>query len=207
MAKKRKSTKKRKNSRKRSTRRRGMGSVITVQRAGMGAFGRGAVGAAMPSVLGGGTTAVASLLIRYFVKPGESKLQAELAKRSWLYSWLAGLAVSMTPFLMKGSKAAKTNAAVQMAASATVVGLFELGASWVAEQRMAEVAAAAGATDGTGAGVDGLGAIVFNRMNGMGAIVPEYSGRQLSGGLGSRGETVSLQGLNTSVFGTPGFSA
>ena len=52
----------------------------------------------------------------------------------------------------------------------------------------------------------GVGAIVPEYGSGMGAIVyPPMANGQRNGSIGSYGETVNLSGINTAVFGTPGF--
>jgi hypothetical protein len=55
----------------------------------------------------------------------------------------------------------------------------------------------------------GTGAIVPEYSRGMGAIVMEPTGPsgKRAGTIGSYGETVSLSGINTGAFGTPGFNA
>jgi hypothetical protein len=55
----------------------------------------------------------------------------------------------------------------------------------------------------------GTGAIVPEYSRGMGAVVmePVGPGGRRAGSIGSYGETVSLQGINTGAFGTPGFTS
>ena len=197
----RKRTTKRRSKRK-STRRRGTGSIITVRKAGMGML-KGTTGYVVPPLIGGGTAAATALAIRQWITP-DTEMKQTLYKWAWLFGAGAGFLSSGLLFLVGGRKKAARGPAMAGAASALVVGLAGFGYDMYIERMAANAVAAAG--------TEGLGAVVFQKMNGMGsygedvslrgrrrlgtgAIVPEYGG----GGMGA------MRGINTSVFGTPGF--
>ena len=204
---------------RRSRRRRGMGSIITVRR-GMGGLGALDAEGLLPVVVGGGLAALTTLATRWFVDPTTGPTQAKMAKYAPLIGTAVGAVGSLALYFMGG-----TSAAVQSALSAGIVGMFGLGSDMVLkdpEKRaplLAAIIATAPATDtstntgaNTGAGAGGFGAIVPEYQlptPGVGAIAMESVGAsgQRAGTIGSYGETVSLSGVNTGAFGTPGFQA
>ncbi len=150
-------------------------------------------------LISGGATAATVLGIRQFVEPKD-----ELTRNVTKHAPLVGIAVGMVPALMS----AKGNKALAMAGgiSALLVG----GTIFATQHQPPSVVAAADSV----AGLRGLGAIVpqlSGRNNGMGAIMIE----QLRGNDQGQGAVVSLQGarrraglssltgtVTTSAFGT-----
>lgn len=199
MAKKRKTTKRR--SRK-STRRRGTGSIITVRKAGMGMFGKGNAKHFVPPLVGGGVTGLTALGIRWWVTP-DTEMKQNLYKFAWLYGAGAGLLSSGLLYLAGGRKKAAMGPALAAAASSLVTGLAGYGYDMYIERMAANAVAAAG--------TEGLGAIVFQKMNGMGSYGEDVSlrGRRLPRGTGAivpeYGGMGAMRGIDTTVFGTPGF--
>lgn len=196
-------------------RRKGMGSVISVRRTGMGAL-KGTTGAVVAPLLGGGVTALTTLGIRYYVKP-DSDANKSVLKYSWLIGHGAGLLASLALYFL-GDKSNRMQLAASSATAATAVGLFALGSDMTLTPSVlnviqaastsavtsgngeAEAAARAAAQGGAQAG---FGAIVYNQL---GAVVPEYQGMSgLGGNYGSYGESVSLRGVDTRVFGSSPF--
>jgi hypothetical protein len=197
------------------SRRRGMGSIITVRR------GMGAISTAdwLAPLVGGGLTALTALGLRQFVDPTQGDMQKTLVKWAPLFGHLVGSAASLGLYFITGSQ----GQAVSSFVSATAVGVFGM-----AQDQM--LARPEGATKFGLAFSDiqvsverpaPLSEQATNGGAGFGAIVPEYSrpalgaiamepvgadGRR-AGSIGSYGETVSLNGINTSAFGTPGFQA
>lgn len=192
---------------RRSRRRRGMGSIITVRR-GMGQLD---VNSLLPALVGGGLTALTALGTRWFVDPAQGPTQAMMVKWAPLLGTAVGAVGSLALYFMGG-----TSAAVQSFLSAATVGLFGVGSDMVIKEKGGSLLAAIVATApaGNGNGAAGFGAIVPEYSSqlstpGMGAIAMESvgaSGRR-AGTIGSYGETVSLSGVNTGAFGTPGFQA
>lgn len=199
-------------------RRRGMGSVISVRRKGMGAL-KGTTGAVVAPLLGGAVTALTTLGIRYYVKP-DTETNRSVLKYSWAIGHGAGLLASLGLYFL-GDKSNRMALAASSATAATAVGLFALGsdmstpadvravlaaassaaASGSAAVDQAAVQQAAAAANGTPPG--GFGAIVYNQL---GAVVPEYQGMNgLGGDYGSYGQSVSLRGVDTRVFGSSPF--
>lgn len=196
-------------------RRRGMGSIISIRR-GMGKIPGGAMGAAViPGLVGALITGLTAIGIRYFVDPAQGRTQEILVRWSWLFGHAAGVLASAGLFMLGG-----TPAAASSFVAATGVGLALFGQDMVLKQRQGgsilatlQASSAGAAPDTTGTGT---GAIVpeYSRPRGamgagMGAIVMENVGPsgKRAGTIGSYGETVTLQGINTRAFGTPGFSA
>ncbi len=198
--------------RNRRRRRRGMGSIIRVRRLNGLGFLKGSTGPIMAPAIGGATAALTTLGVKYFVDPAKSELNDKLVRWSWLVGHGAGLLASGMIYFFGGRNRQARALAMGSAAGATVVGLGFAGLEQVKKMQGESAglspstaeSLATGATDpatGTPA-VQGLGAIVYQQLRGgMGAIVAEPG----MNGLGSYGETVSLRGVNTSVFGTPGF--
>jgi len=199
-------------SRRRRPRRRGMGSIITVRR-GMGALD---MQGALPVLIGGGLAALTSLGLRWFVNPAAGQTQNMLVKWAPLFGTAVGAVGSIALWFMGGQ-----TAAVQSALSAATVGAFGVGTDMVLKEKptlLSVIAAAAPAQfgpgpangNGNGNGTSGFGAIVPEYSSpGMGAIAMESVGARgrRAGTIGSYGETVSLSGVNTGAFGTPGFQA
>lgn len=189
-----------------------MGSVISVRRKGMGAL-KGTTGAVVAPLLGGAVTALTTLGIRYYVKPDTETNQSVL-KYSWAIGHGAGLLASLGLYFL-GDKSNRMALAASSATAATAVGLFALGsdmtlnASVLSAIKAASTSAltsgdtAAAAAAANGAGQQGFGAIVYNQL---GAVVPEYQGMNgLGGDYGSYGQSVSLRGVDTRVFGSSPF--
>jgi hypothetical protein len=211
--------------------RRGMGSIISIRR-GMGALPGGAMGEAIiPGLVGAGVTAAVALSVRSMVDPNMSPTNRSLVKWGWAVGHGAGILASLGLLMVGG-----TPAAVASFVAATGVGLALYGQdmlttsnngprflSALVESSAATApppsASAPPPADGTSAGTAGIGRR-YRRRLGTGAIVPEYSrgmgaivmeptgpGGKRAGTIGSYGETVSLSGINTGAFGTPGFNA
>jgi len=200
-----------------SRKRRGMGSIITVRR------GMGAISTAdwLAPLVGGGLTALTALGLRQFVDPMQGDFQKTLVKWAPLFGHLVGSAASLGLYFVTGS----SGQAVSSFVSATAVGVFGMaqdqmlarpeGASKFGNAFLPDVSVSVERPMPSEAPAEG------NGTAGFGAIVPEYSrpalgaiamepvgadGRR-AGSIGSYGETVSLSGINTSAFGTPGFQA
>ncbi len=191
-------------------RRRGMGSVISVRRKGMGAL-KGTTGAVVAPLLGGAVTALTTLGIRYYVKP-DTETNISVLKYSWAIGHGAGLLASLGLYFL-GDKSNRMALAASSATAATAVGLFAFASDMVPESSRAAIAAAAtgsavesgaaAAAAANGAPPGGFGAIVYNQL---GAVVPEYQGMNgLGGDYGSYGQSVSLRGVDTRVFGSSPF--
>jgi hypothetical protein len=184
-----------------------MGSIITVRR-GMGAIAQYDW---LAPLIGGGLTALTALGLRYFVKPEEGDTQRTLVKWAPLFGHLVGSAASLGLYFITGSAGPAVNSFI----SATAVGLFGMAHDQLLLKQSGSVMMAL--TDGSVPAPSPE----LRPSNGIGAIVPEYSRPALSaiameavgadgqraGSIGSYGETVSLSGINTSAFGTPGFQA
>ena len=195
-------------------RRRGMGSVISVRRKGMGAL-KGTTGAVVAPLLGGAVTALTTLGIRYYVKP-DTETNISVLKYSWAIGHGAGLLASLGLYFL-GDKSNRMALAASSATAATAVGLFALASDKMPESSRAAIAAAAtgsavesgaaavqqAAAAANGAAQADFGAIVYNQL---GAVVPEYQGMNgLGGDYGSYGQSVSLRGVDTRVFGSSPF--
>lgn len=200
--KKGRSTKKRKSSR----RRKGMGSIITVRRKGMGALDATTL---MPVALGGGLSALTAIALRYFVDPSTGTTQNMLVKWAPAFGLVTGSLASLALYMMGGR--AGMEQATRAFLSSLVVSGAGLGSDMLLRQKPA--LAATIASSGSAMAGYGMGAIVpeYSRPpGGMGAIVMEQvgAGGQRAGTIGGiYGETVNLAGVNTSAFGTPGFNA
>lgn len=192
-----------------------MGSIITVRR------GMGAISTAdwLAPLVGGGLTALTALGLRQFVDPTQGNMQKTLVKWAPLFGHLVGSAASLGLYFITGSQ----GQAVSSFVSATAVGVFGMAQ----DQMLARPEGAAKfglAFSDIQVSVERPAPLPEQATNGgagFGAIVPEYSrpalgaiamepvgadGRR-AGSIGSYGETVSLNGINTSAFGTPGFQA
>jgi len=188
----------------------GMGSLITVRRKN-GVSGL-ATDSIMPPIVGGSIALLTALGIRYFMNPAAGRTQLTLVKWAPLFGLATG-GIASGMLLMIGGQ----GAAVSSFLTASLVSAFGLGSDFVLKAKAGSILAAlssgaapaAPAEGDPAAGTAGFGAIVMEplasgrRAGSIGAIVPEYSG----GGVGSYGETVSLSGINSSAFGTPGFRA
>lgn len=190
----------------------GMGTIITMRR-GMGALPGGKLGeAVIPGLVGGGVTALVTLLVRQMVDPNTSESNRMIVRWAWLIGHGTGIAASLALLLFGG-----TPAGIASFVAATSVGLGFFGQDLLLARTGGSITAAV-ASPGT-AGYRG-------RPRGTAAIVPEY-GRALpaqgmgamvmepvgangrrSGTLGGPyGQTVALGGLNTGAFGTSPFRA
>ena len=190
-----------------------MGSIITVRRGrGMGQLDMEGL---LPVLIGGGLTALTALGIRHFVKPSEGETNKTLFKWAPLVGHAVGVASSAALYFLGGRN---MNAAAQSFLSATAVGLYGVASDMIVKEKAGQFAlafaeaapAAAGNGNGNGNGtVEGFGAIVPEYSRGMGAIAMEQigPGGRRAGTIGSYGEVVSLNGINTNAFGTPGFQA
>lgn len=204
--------------------RRGMGSIISIRR-GMGALPGGPLGEAIiPGLVGAGVTAAVALSVRSMIDPNQGPTQRSLVKWGWAVGHGAGILASLGLLMVGG-----TPAAVASFVAATGVGLALYGqdmlvtgqngprilSSLIESSAASEPSAEPPPAEGT-AGIGrryrrrlGTGAIVPEYSRGMGAIVMEPTGPsgKRAGTIGSYGETVSLSGINTGAFGTPGFNA
>lgn len=183
---------------------RGMGSVYSIKRTGMGALSSTAFKESiLPILVGGGVAGGTLFAIRKWLTPTGDATKDAIHK----YAPLAGLGTGAIAALSLKWLAGSDDAAVGGLVAAAVVGGLGMVMDMVAPQvTMAPAAALPSAgTEGYRNRL-GMGAIVPEYGSGMGAIVyqPSANGRR-PGSIGSYGETVSLQGINTSVFGTPGF--
>lgn len=197
---------KRKRRRSRRRRGRGMGNIITVRRAGMGAIDMPSL---LPVLIGGGLTALTALGIRWFVQPSAGQTQSTMVKWAPLVGHAVGSVASIGLYFMGG-----TTAAVQSFLAASAVGLYGVGSDMIFKEKagslLAAIAATAPAVPDAALQGYGMGAIVPEYSSaGMGAIAMEQMGPggRRAGSIGSYGETVSLNGVNTGAFGTPGFQA
>lgn len=194
---------KRRGRRKGRRRRRGVGSIITVRR-GLGQLDAETL---MPPLVGAGTAGLAALGVRYFVDPSQGRMQQMLVQWAPLVGMAVGSVASLALYMMGGRRGSEQ--AAQSFVAATLVSLFGLGADFVLKRNPGSIVAAV--TSGSMAAMPpgGTGAIVPEYSRGMGAIVMEPAGPsgQRAGTIGSYGEVVTLQGINTSAFGTPGFGA
>lgn len=196
---------------------RGLGTIITMRR-GMGALPGGAWGEAIiPAAVGGLTTAVVALAIRQMVTATAGSTQQMLVRFAALFGGLAGVVSSLLLLVLGGSRAAVTGVVATFGVTAAL-----FGQDMILQRKGAEILAAlpppsAASTGTAGYRRRGTGAIVpeYSRRPGMGALVMEPVGPSghRAGTLGrlgrpaDYGEVVSLRGLNTSAFGTPGFRA
>lgn len=199
--------------RKRSSRRRrrGMGSIVRVRRAGGMGMLRGRMGSIVAPAVGGAVTAVTALSIGSMVDAGASATNAKLVKYGWLTGMGAGFVASGLLYFFGGRNKAAADLAASAATTSVIAGLFGWGMAklikdrGLAHQLVQNDAPPEAVAAAEQQGANGIGNIVYQQL---GAIVPEYQARTSLGGLGNPyGETVSLRGVNTSVFGTPGFQA
>jgi hypothetical protein len=186
-------------SRRRAPRRgrKGMGSVYAIKRSGMGALSADAFKESiLPILVGGGLAGGTLFAIRKWLAPNGDATKQAVVK----YAPLAGAGVGAIGALSLKWLADSDDAAVGGLVAAAVVGGLGMVMDMVAPGAITPAEPLAGYL--------GMGAIVpeYGSMNGMGAIVmqPSANGRR-PGSIGSYGETVNLSGINTSVFGTPGF--
>lgn len=186
----------------------GMGSVYAVKRRGMG--GLGALSSTafsesiLPILVGGGLAGATIFAIRKWVTPADTTTEAVFK-----YAPLMGIGTGAVAALSLKWLAGSDDAAVGGLVAAAVVGGLGMVMDMVAPETTGAAAVASLPASGTPAanGYRGMGAIVPEYGSGMGAIVyqPMAAGGRRPGSIGSYGETVNLSGINTSVFGTPGF--
>lgn len=176
-------------------RRRGTGSVIRVRRLGKlrkGEFGK----AAMPVVVGGGVTALATIAVHQMTPT--TTLQMRLVKNAPLVGAGAGALAALAVWNLQSPGA---GAGALTAALTVGIGL------WAVDYAAAMRVAAAAPAPANGAA--GLRAIVPEYgMRGLRAIAmePHASRGYGAGPLGSYGEVVNLGQVNAGAFGTPGFT-
>lgn len=182
--------------RKSRKRRRKLGSTIRVRKLnGIGAITKSnsLMGAALPTLLGGGAAAITTIGIRQFDTAPPMLVQ---------YSPWAGLAASsvIAGVLYKMQSQA---AGVGAFAGGLAVTLATVLMEWLAKEQLLS------------AGASGLAAIVpeFAGTSGVGALSLEplssrgYGATALGKGVGSYGEVVNLNGINPSVIGFQQFQA
>ena len=202
-----------KKSRKGRRRRRGMGSIIAVRSRGMGNIKQlratRPMSAAIPVLVGGGLTALTVVGIRYFVASQDAPSENQLM----LYKWAgaAGLAVGAVGAAALSVMGGGAGAATIAALSSGFVAAAGYAHDWLAVQypitNMAALLPPATATGEEPATTTQQG-IVLERLRGIGAVVPEQLGAYTEtrrGGATQGGSEVSLSGVNTGAFGTPGF--
>ncbi len=195
---------KRRSRRGRRRRRKGVGSIITVRR-GLGQLDAETL---MPPLVGGGTAALTALGVRYFVDPNQGRMQQMLVQWAPVVGMAVGSVASLALYMMGGRRGGEQAASAFI--SAALVSLFGIGADFVLKRNPGNIVAAV--TSGGMAMMppgNSVGAIVPEYSRGVGAIVMEPVGPsgQRAGTIGQYGETVTLQGINTGAFGTPGFGA
>lgn len=184
-----------------------MGSVYAIKRSGMGALSADAFKESiLPILVGGGLAGGTLFAIRKWLTAGADPTKQAVRK----YAPLAGAGVGAIGALSLKWLADSDDAAVGGLIAAAVVGGLGMAMDMLAPERtgvQTDAPPSEAAFEGYRRRM-GTGAIVpeYGSMNGMGAIVmqPSAGGRR-SGSIGSYGETVNLSGINTSVFGTPGF--
>lgn len=196
--------------RRRRRSRRGMGSIVRVRRVGGLGMLRGRTGMILAPAIGGAATAVAALSMTHLINPASSRTNAWLVANPWVGGAVAGFLASGLVYFFGGRTKASQDLAMSAATTAGVAALFGWGMQRAIATRGAELEAVSRAVENdTPVAPEGVPGIVYQQLRGaggMGAIVPEYQAARSLGGLGNPyGETVSLQGVNTSVFGTPAF--
>lgn len=179
---------------------RGLGNLITVRRS----LGFLDMGSLMPMLVGGGVAAATALGIRWFVDPNQGTTQQMLVRWANLFGFGVGALASVLWMMIGGGRTAGV-----AFLSAGTVSAFGLANDFVMKERAAPVLAAI-ASSGAAMqmpGTAGVGAIVPEYGNGMGALVMEQMGPggRRPGSIGSYGEVVSLQGVNVGAFGTAPF--
>lgn len=205
----------------------GFGSIISIRR-GMGALPGGAMGQAIiPGLVGAGVTAAVALGVRSMIDPTQGPTQQSLVKWGWAVGHGAGILASLGLLMVGGTPAATASF---VAATGVGLALFgqdmltanpERGPRFLAALLSSSAASSAPSEEAAAAeGTAGIGRRRYRRRLGTGAIVPEYSrgmgaivmeptgpSGKRAGTIGSYGETVTLSGINTGAFGTPGFNA
>lgn len=175
-------------------RRRGLGSVLTVRRSGLGQIGAG-LKYATPILIGAGATAGTVAGLRMYADPAASETQQFLYKHApWVGLGVGLLGSGLVYMVLKGRGMGREALWASGAASvATAVTWF--AADKLLEQGRGPIATA------------GLGAVVPEYSGHLGALVmePTASRGYGAGPLGSYGEEVNLGAVSSSVFGTPGF--
>lgn len=175
-------------------RRGGMGSIVTVRRLGMGAINYTDV--IVPVLVGGGVAIATTLAIKKWLTP-DSDIKSTVVDWAPLFGLGAAAVASSALAMMSGRQAGTL--AFSAAAAVALYGIVE--DKWGEGAMSAALPA--------GAPAAGVGAIVPEYSRGMGAIVmePMRDGRRQGSIGGAYGASISLQGINTSAFGTPSFRA
>lgn len=159
------------------------------------------MGAVLPPTIGAGVAALTSIGLRQFMQP-----TSETQIRMMQYAPWIGLGTGTLVALML------RNTIGRAAGWGTFAGAAGVTIAMAISEMSAKNKLAAHASGET---IDamkpyGLGAIVpeYGSGRGLGAIVmePQASRGYGAGQLGSYGETVNLGNINTSAFGTPGFT-
>ena len=184
-------------------RHRGVGSVLQVrQLSGLGAMRspNSLMGTLLPVALGGVVTAGTMIGLRSFMTANTDTKAKLMENAPWVglaAGGVAGLAVWSMSSQAAGVIALATSGAIALS---TVIG---------------EAVAKARLDNETAHVTSGMGAIVpeysgrNNGVNGLGAILMERAGTgRTRGRLGdaSRGANINLGKINTGAFGTPGFA-
>lgn len=182
---------------KKKSRRRGTGSVLQVrQLSGLGAVRRPntVMGTLIPVAVGGVVTAGTTIGIRALMTPDTEVKSNVMQYAPWI-GLAAGGVVSLALWNMTSQAAGMIALATSGAlALATVVG------ESVARMRL---------TNGAAPQTAGLGAIVpeySGRRNGVGVVLMERAGTGRPRlGDAQKGANINLGKINTAAFGTPGF--
>lgn len=180
-----------------------MGSMITIRRLrGLGRLNQpaSALGSIAPPMLGALLAGLAALGIRYFVRPEEGETQASMFRYAPLIGGAVSAVGSALLYFLAGAPAA-----FMSASSGTMVSGLLFAHDKLMEARAAEMASTAAA----GGQTQGLGVIVPQRLQGgtRGIVFEPAAARnpyRRYGIAGPYGETVTIQGINPSAFGTPG---
>lgn len=180
---------------RRRGRRKGLGSVITIRRLGMGSLDKpdSMTGALLPVLIGGAITTFVTLGLQNMAPTPDN--EAVRNNAGWIGFGAGGLASLALWNLARPASGIMALSAAAVALLATKLP------GWLADAR---------ASAATQPGTAGLRAVVpeYSSMRGvgggrgMGAIVMQP---QATRGLGKPGEVINLSGINTSVFGTPAF--
>lgn len=171
-----------------------MGSVFAVKRRrGMSGLAESLV----PVLVGGGIAAGTIVAVRMTMQPSGDPTKDSMIKHAPAIGMIAGGIAAFVLSRTQGNSEAT---------GAIVAALLVGGTAYLCDSQ-ARVAIETNGALPSGEPVAGIGAIVPEYgTNGLGAIVMQPSaGGSRPGSIGSYGETVSLSGIDTSVFGTPGF--
>jgi len=191
---------------KKRKRRGGTGSVITLRRLkGVGSLRKPSsfAGSAIPALIGGGVTGLATLATRYWAKPSEGENPLMLFKWAPALGLGGGILSSVALYWLGGAPAMISSLVSSVMVSASMLAHDYLLKSTIGEFALAHPAPQ---TEGSTAG---LGVIVPNRIGtqGVGAMMLESAAsrdpvnRYGVHGTGSYGQEVTLQGITPTAFG------